>query len=270
MKRFTETTKWADPWFRRLSPHAKLLWQWLLDNCDHAGVIALDLELASFHIGYPMGIDTLSELGERVRKLDAEKYFMPKFIEFQYSKLSKECKAHRPVFQSIEKHGLCVGEPQNPKGMDTLPDRVPDTPQDKDKDKDKDKDSPKPTEELPPPAPAKLDFVSERQQSAGEIARKIMNLRREWRRPAAMTAIELHEIAANLAAFQSLTDDDWELLKAYLSANVPQGAGFWQPANRSKFISTIADVLGHADRWATKTGRTRKSTKPRTREAGIK
>lgn len=133
MKRFTETQKWSDPWFRRLSPSAKLLWQWLLDSCDHAGVVALDLELAAFHIGYPMGMDTLSELGDRVRKLDDEKVFIPKFIEFQYSKLSRDCKAHRPVFQSLEKHGLEVDLKGYPKGIDTL--------QDKDKDKDKDKDS---------------------------------------------------------------------------------------------------------------------------------
>jgi hypothetical protein len=127
MKRFTETQKWSDPWFRRLSPNAKLLWQWLLDSCDHAGVISLDLELASFQIGHPMGMDTLSELGERVIKLSDEKVFIPKFIDFQYATLSSDCKAHRPVFASLEKHGL----KGYPKGMNTL--------QDKDKDKDKDK-----------------------------------------------------------------------------------------------------------------------------------
>lgn len=55
MKRFTETTKWDDPWFRKLTPAAKLLWQWMLDHCDGAGVIDPDLELASFQTGCSIG-----------------------------------------------------------------------------------------------------------------------------------------------------------------------------------------------------------------------
>ena len=125
MKRFTENQKWADQWFRKLDPQLKLLWLWLLDNCDHAGVIDFDPELAAFHIGYPYPIDTLSKLGERVTQIDGGKYFILKFIEFQYGELSTDCKGHNPVFASLKKHF-----PKGyPKGIHT--------PQDKDKDKDK-------------------------------------------------------------------------------------------------------------------------------------
>lgn len=106
MKRFTETAKWEDPWFRKLSPEMKLLWQWILDRCDSAGVIDPDLELASFQIGYQYPMDTLSEFGCRVLALDGGKFFIPKFIEFQYGKLSEDCRAHGPAFQSLKKHGL--------------------------------------------------------------------------------------------------------------------------------------------------------------------
>lgn len=124
MKRFTETLKWADPWHRRLSPHAKLLWDWMLGSCDHAGVIDLDLELAEFQIGYPYPLDTLLEFGERLQKLPNGKIFIPSFITFQYGTISAECKAHNPVFASIEKNQI----KGYPKGINTLPD--------KDKDKD--------------------------------------------------------------------------------------------------------------------------------------
>ena len=105
-KRFTETQKWEDPWFRKLRPEIKNLWQWILDHCDNAGVIDPDLDLASFQIGYGYPMDTLSELGERIIELPCQKFFVPKFIEFQYGELSAECKAHNPVFASLRKHGI--------------------------------------------------------------------------------------------------------------------------------------------------------------------
>lgn len=116
MKRFTETQKWDDPWFRRLTPELKNLWQWLLDHCDNAGVIEPDIDLASFQIGYQYPLDTLSAFGDRVVEINCGKFFIPKFIPFQYGTISRECKAHRPVFQSLEKHF-----PKGyPKGIHTL------------------------------------------------------------------------------------------------------------------------------------------------------
>lgn len=106
MKRFTETRKWDDPWFRKLKPEMKLLWQWLLDGCDNAGVIDPDMDLASFQIGFEYPLDTLSIFGERLFELPCGKTFIPKFIPFQYGKLSDDCRAHGPVFASLEKHGI--------------------------------------------------------------------------------------------------------------------------------------------------------------------
>ena len=124
MKRFTETLKWSDPWFRKLKPESKLLWFWILDNCDAAGVIDPDLELASFQIGYQYPLDTLCEFGDRVSKLPCGKYHVVKFIAFQHGeKLSRSCKAHNPVFQSLSQHGIeldAIGYAKGMgKGMDT-------------------------------------------------------------------------------------------------------------------------------------------------------
>jgi hypothetical protein len=137
MKRFTETQKWEDPWFRKLRPEMKLLWLWILDRCDSAGVIDPDLELASFQIGFQYPMDTLSEFDGRVVGIVGGKFFIPKFIEFQYGRLSEDCRAHGPAFQSLKKHGL----EGYPKGIHTLQVKV--------KVKDEVKDEEK--EEMPKP-----------------------------------------------------------------------------------------------------------------------
>jgi len=136
MKRFTETQKWEDPWFRRLRPEIKLLWQWILDRCDNAGVIDPDIDLASFQIGYQYPMDTLLEFGERAIKLPCGKWFIPKFIAFQYGQLSTDCKAHKPIFISLEKHGL----KGYPKGINTLQEKE----KDKEEEKEMEKSGPKP------------------------------------------------------------------------------------------------------------------------------
>lgn len=106
MKRFTETQKWEDPWFRRLSPAAKLLWDWLTCKCDPAGVIDFDAEFATFQIGLPISDKNVTELGDRVSRLKNGKLLINRFVEFQYGTLSDACPAHKPIFKALTAHGL--------------------------------------------------------------------------------------------------------------------------------------------------------------------
>ena len=110
MKRFTETTKWRDPWFRKLSPLAKLLWAYMTDNCNSIGIIELDMEAAAFDIG-KVGNQTvtdahLQELSSRIKQLDSGKLFITKFIKFQYGRLSEDCPAHKPILRLANETGL--------------------------------------------------------------------------------------------------------------------------------------------------------------------
>jgi len=50
-KRFTDTSKWRDKWFRSLDLSEKVLFLYLVDNCDNAGFIEIDFELWGFQIG---------------------------------------------------------------------------------------------------------------------------------------------------------------------------------------------------------------------------
>lgn len=108
MKRFTETNKWADPWFRKLAPKHKLLWSYICDTCDQAGVLEVDWELASFQIGQTLTAGDMDKFGDRVVMLESGKWHIVQFVQFQYGKLSESCKPHAPVFAALERHGLPV------------------------------------------------------------------------------------------------------------------------------------------------------------------
>ena len=128
MKRFTETEKWRDPWFRKLSAGAKLAFLYIIDNCDNAGVWTADKELADFSIGMEIPwMKVLEAFGERVSVLPSGDWLIVRFVEFQFGKLSKDCKPHLQVMRLIEKHRVSKGYP---KGFRTL--------EEKDKEKEKD------------------------------------------------------------------------------------------------------------------------------------
>lgn len=107
MKRFTETDKWRDSWFRKLKPLSKLAFLYVVDNCDAAGVWDPDYELANFTIGEEINWVGLSdEFGGRLVKLKCGKWHLTRFVEFQYGDLVEECRPHAKVLQLLRAHGI--------------------------------------------------------------------------------------------------------------------------------------------------------------------
>lgn len=51
MYRFTETNKWNDPWFRKLKASEKIVFIYIIDNCNNAGFYEIDIDMMSFQIG---------------------------------------------------------------------------------------------------------------------------------------------------------------------------------------------------------------------------
>lgn len=106
MKRFTETGKWSKEWFQDLTPVQKCLWYYITENCDPAGVFDGNFKMMTFCIGEKVTEDTLEAFGGRIEKISNGKFWIVDFIEFQYGKLSKDCRPQQKVFASIEKHKL--------------------------------------------------------------------------------------------------------------------------------------------------------------------
>ena len=133
-KRFTSTEKWQDPWFCRLSNTDKLFWIYILDNCNHAGIWQVNMMLVRTYFGNDF---ELPDFKSRIVKLSREKWFIPKFIEFQYGTLDRINRAHKSVIQILEKEGAykVLG-----RGLNGRKDKDTDTEKDTDMDKDTDKE----------------------------------------------------------------------------------------------------------------------------------
>ena len=126
-KRMTDTDKWKKRFVRDLSPQHKLLWFYILDDCNHAGIWEVDIEVASIRVGYELVYDMLpKEFLDKVVIFDnGDKWFIPDFIDFQYGELNPNSNVHKSVIQLLERYNL----EGYVKGLQTLSNTV----QDKDK-----------------------------------------------------------------------------------------------------------------------------------------
>lgn len=135
-KRFTDTDKWKKPFLRGLDGPYKLLWFYILDDCDMAGIWQVDFEVARIRTGVDVNYESAIRLfGERVQPIDKFKWFIPDFINFQYGNLSENNRMHLSVIQILKKHNLYLSPLQGAK--DGAKDKDKDKVLDKVKDKDK-------------------------------------------------------------------------------------------------------------------------------------
>jgi hypothetical protein len=94
-KRLTDTDKWKDNWFSNLSNEMKLIWLFILDDCNHAGLWHKNLRRLHFETNTNLSEEEIKEfLYGRIVELN-DKWFIPKFIDFQYKNFiennSKAC-----------------------------------------------------------------------------------------------------------------------------------------------------------------------------------
>ena len=147
-KRFTETGKWKKKWIRELSPEMKLFWFYLLDNCDHAGIWEVDIELAAFQIGIELDESIiLNTFNRKIVPFKPGKWFVPKFIVYQYGELNKSNRAHLSVIKILTKYGLNKGLNEVEQGAYSTLEGAKDKDKDKELDKVKDKDKDKKSKE---------------------------------------------------------------------------------------------------------------------------
>ncbi len=106
-KRFTDTERFRDPWYRKLSPVQKCIWEYALSECDIAGFLTIDLEAMSFHIGADIGREDLLMFDGRFVWVSDEVIFIPKFIVYQNGQeLNPANGAHKAIIRLLEQRGV--------------------------------------------------------------------------------------------------------------------------------------------------------------------
>lgn len=115
--RFTDIDKWRDPWFRNLTASQKIVYLYLLDNCDHAGFIEIDAPIVLLYLRLDdklteedlfMYIDLLSP---KVVEFKTNIYYIKNFIRFQYKgELKENYNPHKAVFKRLAHYGVYLDE----------------------------------------------------------------------------------------------------------------------------------------------------------------
>ena len=107
-KRFTDTDKWKKGFIRNLPAKFKLLWLYILDDCNHAGIWDTDFEVASIRIGSKINEkEACKVFSEQIKIFDkGNKWFIPKFIDFQYGTLNENSRPHQAVIKLLDKYDV--------------------------------------------------------------------------------------------------------------------------------------------------------------------
>lgn len=163
-KRFTDTEKWKKKFIRGLDIPYKLLYFYILDDCDHAGIWHVDIEVAKIRTGVVFDeAVALERFKEKIHVFDdGEKWFLPDFIEFQYGNLNPDNRAHKSVLDRLGKYNL---------------DKVLISPLQGAMDKDKEKDKVKDKEEAKVVIPDIHEFLDHAMKLCVKSGRNFMALK---------------------------------------------------------------------------------------------
>lgn len=83
-RRYTDTDKWKDEWYVSLTNDYRIIWQYFLDNCNHAGIAKQGVAIMNMFCRSEITEEELLDVfRDRIIKIN-HIYFLPKFIKYQY------------------------------------------------------------------------------------------------------------------------------------------------------------------------------------------
>lgn len=152
-KRFTDSEKWNDVWFTELNNDQRIIWIYLLDNCDNAGIFKLNMKLINFNCSTNISVEEFIFIyKERITQINKESWLINKFCSYQYGTDFLIKTGNKAVQSAIKKlmevkvvelidNNYTLSIPySSPINTLSIEDKYPiDTLKDKDRDKDVDK-----------------------------------------------------------------------------------------------------------------------------------
>lgn len=111
-KRFTDTSKWGDVWFSELSTEHKLIYIYILDNCDQVGVWQPNFKLAEFQLNIAPNWSLFKEkmTDKRLFVMPNGNWWLVKFCTFQYGEIDEKSQSKTTQFyiKLLKKHTLWI------------------------------------------------------------------------------------------------------------------------------------------------------------------
>jgi hypothetical protein len=95
------------------------------------------------------------------------------------------------------------------------------------------------------------DLPKETKSTMDELMAKINGLKPSWQKLARWTRNEMEALRGGVASqMETLTDDDWQLLKDFLNSSQ---AGYFRPDQRAKLCESFSGIWSTCERWKTET-----------------
>lgn len=133
-KRFIDTELFERNWFLKLSPEERQAFIFIFCKCDCIGMYRHNI-MHMYVLGSVEIEDLMTKVNGHLEKVSEDKYWLPEFCDFQYGKLSEDCRPHKKYIDELKKHGfyerVCL------RVSDTLSDTLQRRVQEEDKEKDK-------------------------------------------------------------------------------------------------------------------------------------
>ena len=101
-KRFMDNSIFEKQWFRELPVRLKIVWFYLINKCDHAGILNGD--------NYTID-EILEALNDNIEQIGDNKFYLTKFCKFQYGELNPNVKVHKSVIKLLDKHNIELDNP---------------------------------------------------------------------------------------------------------------------------------------------------------------
>jgi len=114
-KRFTDTEKWNEDWFLDLPTTHKLFWDYICDNCNHAGIFKPNKRIFELLIGEKINSDnffkSLNTGKDRIIILPNGRWYITGFIKFQYGEtLNPNNRVHNSILKILNQNDITYSD----------------------------------------------------------------------------------------------------------------------------------------------------------------